>query len=92
MFLCMYRRKSLTFTKKMKPVLNPLRANPEKWSNTLKQIVGNLPTICLSVFDHFMNLALKGLSKCFFTLFFTTQTFFANFIHLNSVCQKLALK
>ena len=33
----------------------------EKWSNTLKQIVPNLPTICLSVFDHFMNLALKGL-------------------------------
>ena len=44
-------------------VLNPLNANPEKWSNTLKQIVGNLPTICLSVFDHFMNLALKGLRK-----------------------------
>ena len=41
--------------------LNPLNANPEKWSNTLKQIVGNLPTICLSVFNHFMNLALKGL-------------------------------
>ena len=34
----------------------------EKWSNTLQQIVGDLPTICLSVFDHFMNLALKGLS------------------------------
>ena len=42
---------------------NPLNANPEKWSNTLKQIVGNLPTICLSVFDHFMNLALKGLTR-----------------------------
>ena len=42
--------------------LNPLSANPEKWSNTLKQIVGNLPTICLIVFDHFMNLALKGLN------------------------------
>ena len=40
---------------------NPLNANPEKWSNTLKQIVGNLSTICLSVFDHFTNLALKGL-------------------------------
>ena len=34
----------------------------EKWSNTLKQIVGNLPTICLSAFDHFMNLAIKGLT------------------------------
>ena len=42
--------------------VKPLSANPEKWSNTLKQIVGNLPTICLSVFDHFMNLALKGLN------------------------------
>ena len=40
---------------------NPLSANPEKWSNTLKQIVGKLQTICLSVFDHFMNLALKWL-------------------------------
>ena len=43
--------------------INPLNANPEKWSNTLNQIVGNLPTICLSVFDHFMNLALKGLNN-----------------------------
>ena len=24
--------------------LNPLSANPIKWSNTLKQFVGNLPT------------------------------------------------
>ena len=43
-------------------IFNPLSANPGKWSNTLKQIVGNLPTICLSVFDHFINLALKGLT------------------------------
>ena len=50
--------------------MNPLNANPEKWSNTLKQIVGNLPTICLSVFDHFMNLALKGLKPHYiFNLF-----------------------
>ena len=40
-----------------------LSASPEKWSNTLKQIVGNLATICLSVFDYFMNLALKGLNS-----------------------------
>ena len=39
-----------------------LSANPTKWSNTLKQFVGNLPTNCLSVFDHFVILALKGLS------------------------------
>ena len=41
--------------------VNLLSANPKKWSNTLKQFVCNLPTNCLSVFDHFMNLALKGL-------------------------------
>ena len=41
---------------------NPLSAKFIKWSNTLKQIVGKLPTICLSVFDHFSGLALKGLS------------------------------
>ena len=32
-----------------------------KWSKTLKQFVGNLPTNCLSVFDHFVGLVLKGL-------------------------------
>ena len=38
----------------------PLSAKPEKWSNTLKQIVGNLPTICLSVFDLLLIWRLKG--------------------------------
>ena len=41
--------------------INPLSANPTKWSNTLKKFVGNLPTNYLSVFDHFVGLALKGL-------------------------------
>ena len=41
--------------------LNPLSANPTKWSSTLKQFVGNFPTNCLRVFDHFLELALKGL-------------------------------
>ena len=41
--------------------INPLIAKFTKWSNTLKQFVGNLPTNCLSVFDHFLGLALKGL-------------------------------
>ena len=40
---------------------NPLSANPAKWSNTLKQFIGKLPTNCLSVFDRFVGLALKGL-------------------------------
>ena len=41
---------------------NALSAKITKWSNTLKQFVGNLPTNCLSVFDHFVGLALKGLT------------------------------
>ena len=42
--------------------IKPLSANPTKWSNTLKQFSGNLPTNCLSVFDHFVGLMFKGLS------------------------------
>ena len=41
--------------------LNSLSANPTKWSNTLKQFVGNLPTNHLKVFVCFVGLALKGL-------------------------------
>ena len=41
--------------------INPLSAEPTKWSNTLKQCVDELPTICLSVFGHSVGLALKGL-------------------------------
>ena len=41
--------------------VNPLSANSTKWSNTLKQFVGNKPTSCWSVFGHFVGLALKGL-------------------------------
>ena len=41
-------------------VFNPLSANPTKWSNTLKQFVGKLQIVC--VFDHFVGLALKGLT------------------------------
>ena len=40
---------------------SPLSANPTKWSNTLKQFVGKLPAKCLSVFNHFVGFALKGL-------------------------------
>ena len=41
--------------------LNPLSANITKWSNTLKQFIGKFPMNFLSVFDHFVGLALKGL-------------------------------
>ena len=42
-------------------ILNPLSADPTKWSNTPKQFVGRLPTNCLSVFDHVVKLVLNGL-------------------------------
>ena len=41
---------------------NLLNANFTKWSNTLKLFADKLPTNCLSVFDHIVGLALKGLS------------------------------
>ena len=60
--------KSVRFVRKViklglivRAAVNPLSANPTKWSNRLKQFVGNMPTNCLSVFDHFVGLALKGL-------------------------------
>ena len=42
---------------------NFLSASPTEWSNTLKQFVGKLLTNFLSVFDHFMELVLKGLTS-----------------------------
>ena len=41
---------------------NPLSANPTKWSNTLKQLVGKLPANCLSAFNHYVRLVLKKLN------------------------------
>ena len=50
---------------KLMSQLNPLNAIPTKWPSTLKQFVGKLPMNCLSVFDHFVKLALKGLTPPF---------------------------
>ena len=50
-----------TFSNGFRRLVNPLSTKFIKWSNTLKQFVGKLPTNCLSVFDHFVGLALKGL-------------------------------
>ena len=50
-------------------IVNPLSANPTNWSNTLKQFVGKLPTNSLSVFDHFVELALEGLIEMFLLIF-----------------------
>ena len=38
----------------------PLNSYPTKWSNTLKQFVGKLSRNCLSVFEHFVGLVLRG--------------------------------
>ena len=48
--------KSFLSCKIVSSFFNPLSANPTKWSNTLKQL---LPTNCLSVFEHFLGLALN---------------------------------
>ena len=52
---------------------NPLSAKPTKWSNILKQFVGNLPTNCLSAFDYFVGLALKGLREQFYCQHMSTR-------------------
>ena len=62
------RQKLATLNSNRNSNLNPLIANPIKWPKTLKQFVGNLPTNCLSVFGHFVNLALKGLIKSLFVI------------------------
>ena len=41
-------------------LFNPLSVSPIKWLNTIKHFVGNLLTNCLSLFDHFVGVALKG--------------------------------
>ena len=48
--------------------ISPLSANPTKWSNRFKQFVGNSLTNCLSMFDHFVWLALKGLGWIYMIL------------------------
>ena len=58
-------------------LFKPLIANPTKWSNTLKQFVGKLPTSCQSVFDHFVKLTLRGLTfPVFFSLVNPTLSLF----------------
>ena len=54
---------------------NPFSPNFTKWSNTPKQFVGNSPTNCLSVFDHFVKFLLKWLNL---------NPILANLIHIYS--------
>ena len=50
----------LTYYAQQNALLNSLSTNRTKWSNTLKQFVGNILTNCLSMFDHSVRLVLKG--------------------------------
>ena len=80
--------------------INPLCINPTKWLNTLKQFVGNLPTNCFSVFDHFVKLALKGLKSDIRNIInirsFITSTFFGwgggRGVALREMCSNLPKK
>ena len=42
-------------------IVNLLSADFTKWPKTLKQFIGKLPMNCLSVFGHFVGLALTWL-------------------------------
>ena len=42
-------------------LFNHLRASPTKWAHTFKKFVSFCRKIVLSLFDHFVGLALKGL-------------------------------
>ena len=52
-----------------------LNANPMKWSNT-QTISRQKPTNCLSMFDHFVELALKGFKKLYHGMKDNQITFF----------------
>ena len=84
-----FDKMQLVFLAKVNPlfilylmVLNPLSANPTKWSNKLKQFVGKLQMNCLTVFDHFVGLALKGLINVFCNWY--VQSFFPEVVSENS--------
>ena len=61
-FLSKLHEKLPSFFSIISVLINTLSASFTKWSNTLKQFVAKLETNCLSVFDHFVVSALKGLN------------------------------
>ena len=73
-------------------IINPLSANPTKWSNTLKQFVGKLPTNCLSVSNHFVGLALKGLRMLHLSIYIIKVSVFVFFFSISILYRKGALK
>ena len=69
------------FVSQFNKFLNSFSANFTKWSNTLKQFVGNQPTNCLRVFDHFLGLALKRLNQNYLFYSKTDYTLGENLCH-----------
>ena len=70
-------------------------ANFTKWSNTLKQFLDKLATNCLSVFDHFVGLALKRLISFFSNLliaYILLYSVMRNFTSKTIVQSRLTLK
>ena len=54
--------------------INLLSPNLTKWSNIHKQFVGKSRQIVLSVSDHFVGLALKGLHKVYSNIYVSSKT------------------
>ena len=63
--------------------VGPLSANHTKCTNTLKQFPGNFPTNCLSEFNYFLGLELKGLGHAFELLFSDKEKNFQKLITRN---------
>ena len=57
--------------------------NPTKWSSTLRQFIGKLPTNCLSVIDHFVGLARKWLNTFLLLL---------QMVYLQHICSEAYLE
>ena len=65
--------------------VNLLSTKLTKWPNTLKQFVGNLPTNCLSLFGHFMRLALKRLMYLSMKCHLNSAQVFVSFFDQNPI-------
>ena len=70
---------------------NPLSANGTKWSNTFKQLIGNLSTNCLSAFDHFVGVGFKGLKFWYTYVLFNNESFNALVSWLSDSLQTAAM-
>ena len=67
------------------PLINPLNANPTKWSKTHKQFV-DLQMNCLIVLDHFVEFALKGLRNTVYRNFLIQLESFISELTLDICC------